>query len=105
MSVSNYEIAEVFSEIADLLEFQDENPFRVRAYRNAARTIGESARSLAEMVERGEDLSELPGIGKDLAGKVAEIVRNRWPACFGFPDRHRSESLADMPRIMHLDPR
>jgi DNA polymerase (family 10) len=75
MSVSNYEIAEVFSEIADLLEFQDENPFRVRAYRNAARTIGESARSLAEMVERGEDLSELPGIGKDLAGKVAEIVR------------------------------
>ena len=56
------------------IEIEGANVFRVRAYRNAARTIGELAESVADLVARGEDLSKLPGIGKDLAGKIAEIV-------------------------------
>ena len=61
--------------MADLLEIEGANPFRVRAYRNAARIIGGQSRSVAEMVGQGEDLTMLPGIGKDLAEKIHEIVR------------------------------
>ena len=68
----NADIAAVFDEIADLLEVQGGNPFRIRAYRNAARTLGEHGRPLAEM--SADEIDALPGIGADLAGKVAEIV-------------------------------
>jgi DNA polymerase (family 10) len=74
MPVHNADIADMFNRMADLLEIQGANPFRVRAYRNAARTVGELSRSAADMVREGEDLSRLAGIGKDLAGKIAEIV-------------------------------
>ncbi|WHZ18108.1 MAG: DNA polymerase X [Rhodanobacteraceae bacterium] len=75
MAVDNAEIAELFNRYADLLEIQDANPFRVRAYRNAARVVGASSRSMAELVSEGRDLDELPGIGKDLAAKIETIVR------------------------------
>ena len=74
MPVVNADVAAVFNQIADLLEVQGANPFRIRAYRNAARTVSELGGSLAEMLQRGEDLDALPGIGPDLAGKIAEIV-------------------------------
>jgi DNA polymerase (family 10) len=74
MPFSNTDAAAVFDEIADLLEVQGGNAFRVRAYRNAARTLGDLPRNVKEMLEAGEDLDALPGIGKDLAGKIAEIV-------------------------------
>ncbi len=76
MPVQNSEIAEIFSQVADLLEIGDANPFRVRAYQNAARTVQGLGRDLTEMVAGGEDLSGLPGIGKDLAAKITEIVQN-----------------------------
>lgn len=75
MPVHNADIAAIFNDIADLLDIQGGNPFRIRAYRNAARTVGSLMKSLEEMVNEGQDLSELPGIGKDLAGKIEEIVR------------------------------
>ena len=74
MPVHNADIAAVFSEIADRLEIEDANPFRVRAYRNAARMVGELGRSVRTMIEQGGDLDALPGIGPDLAGKMREIV-------------------------------
>ncbi len=70
----NQQIARIFNRIADLLEIKGENPFRVRAYRNAARTIESLGKNLQEMVEQKQDLTSLPGIGKDLAGKINEIV-------------------------------
>ncbi len=70
----NQEIAQKFYKTADLLEILGENPFRVRAYRNAARTIESLGRDLSEMVAQGEDLTKLPGIGKDLAQKIQEII-------------------------------
>ena len=73
MPVHNADIARVFDEIADLLEIQGENAFRIRAYRNAARTIGEFPRDLKVLIDSGTELPKLPGIGKDLAGKVREI--------------------------------
>lgn len=74
MAVSNSEIAVIFNRIADILEIQEENPFRVRAYRNAARMVQGLSRNLAEMVAQGESLEALPTIGKDLAAKIREIV-------------------------------
>ncbi len=74
MPIHNREIARIFNHIADLLEIRGSNPFRVRAYRNAARTIEDQPQSLASMLEEKADLTEIAGIGDDLAGKIAEIV-------------------------------
>ncbi|MBS1220289.1 MAG: polymerase, partial [Proteobacteria bacterium] len=74
MPVHNADIAALFDEIADRLEIQGANPFRIRAYRNAARTLGELPQEARALLEKGEDLTRLPGIGDDLAAKVREIV-------------------------------
>jgi DNA polymerase (family X) len=69
MPVHNAEIAEAFDHLADLLEIEGANPFRVRAYRRAARTLEDLPRNVADMLCHDELLTELPGIGEDLAGK------------------------------------
>jgi DNA polymerase (family 10) len=75
MPVYNSDIADIFNAVADLLDIEGANRYRVRAYRNAARTISTLSRNVSEMVEEGEDLTDLPGIGEDLAGKIEEIVK------------------------------
>ena len=73
--MQNPDIARLFDEVADLLEIQDANPFRVRAYRNAARTIRDFPEPLTDLVRAGaQDLTEIAGIGDDLAEKITEIV-------------------------------
>src|SRR5436189_4888516 len=73
--MQNPDIARLFDEVADLLEIQDANPFRVRAYRNAARTIRALPEPIADRVRAGtKDLTEIAGIGDDLAEKIADIV-------------------------------
>ena len=70
--MDNLAIARVLGEIGDLLEIKNENPFKIRAYRNAADTIlhlGDQVASLSSA-----DRLSLPGIGKDLAGKIAELI-------------------------------
>lgn len=80
MALSNNEIADLFDQLAELLDIEGDNPFRVRAYHNAARTIRSQPRSLAEMVAAGEDLTELPGIGKAIAQKIQTIIQTgRFP--------------------------
>jgi len=73
-ALGNAAIAESFEEIADLLEIGGENPFRIRAYRNAARTVTGLGTEAADLVARGEDLADLPGIGADLAAKIADLA-------------------------------
>lgn len=68
------EIAAVFEEIADLLELKNANPFRVRAYRNAARSLLNSDQDLEKMIEE-ETLTDLEGIGDDLAQKITILAR------------------------------
>ncbi len=71
----NAEIARLFEELADLMEIQGANAFRLRAYRNASRTIESLTESIAELAEQGvAALVELPGIGKELAQKIVAIV-------------------------------
>jgi len=74
MPVVNATISAIFDEIADLLDIQGANPFRVRAYRNAARTIGGLGTDVKTLMERGTALTDIPGIGEDLANKIGEIV-------------------------------
>ena len=70
--MDNRPIAQIFSEIADLLELKGENVFKIRAYKSAADTIGAWADPVARMDER--QLQALPGVGKDLAKKIRELA-------------------------------
>jgi len=73
--VRNTTIAAAFDEIADLLELQQANPFRVRAYRTAVRTLQSWPEEMADWATQHRDFDELPGVGKDLAGKIAEVLQ------------------------------
>ena len=70
--MDNLAIARVLNEIGDLLEIKDENPFKIRAYRNAAETIVHLPDAVASLSP--VDRLRIPGIGKDLAGKLGELV-------------------------------
>jgi DNA polymerase (family 10) len=72
--VENKSIAGILTEIADILDIQGENPFRIRSYRNAARTIGDLSESLENMIKAGGNPEEIPGIGKSIHEKIVEIV-------------------------------
>lgn len=74
MAIHNADIATLFNRLADLLEIEGANSFRIRAYRRAAQTLEDMPVSAADMVAKGEDLSQLPGVGHDLAGKIREIA-------------------------------
>ncbi len=75
MAITNTEIAHQFETLADLLEIQDANPFRVAAYRSAAAIIKVYPHRMCALLDRGEDLSRLPRIGHDLAEKIATLCR------------------------------
>jgi DNA polymerase (family 10) len=105
LPVHNAEMAEIFNQVADLLEIEGANQFRVRAYRNAARTIGGLPRSVADMIEEGQDLTELPGIGEDLAGKIEEIVETGSLAQLEEIKRRTPPELADLLKISGLGPK
>lgn len=70
--MDNLAIARVLAEIGDLLEIKGENPFKIRAYRNAADTVAHAASPVADLSDA--DLRALPAIGKDIAAKIAELV-------------------------------
>ena len=70
--MKNQQIAKIFSEIAELLELKGENIFRIRAYRRAAQNLDSLSRDVSALSQ--EDLEAIPGIGKDLAGKVREYL-------------------------------
>src|SRR5512146_2720058 len=71
--MKNFEVARLFDLMADVLEMRGENPFRIRAYRRAAQNV-ESLTEDVEVVAREGRLDEVPGIGRDLAGKIVEYL-------------------------------
>jgi DNA polymerase (family 10) len=105
MPVYNAEISRIFNEVADLLEIEGANEFRVRAYREAARTIDGYPRTMADMIEEGEDLTELPGIGDDLAGKIEEIVETGGLTQLDEIRSRTPPELADLLDIAGLGPK
>jgi DNA polymerase (family 10) len=71
--LTNHEVAEMFSAIADLMEILDEDRFRVQAYRRASDAIRDLPAPLATYRDRGE-LEAIPGVGKAIAGKIGELL-------------------------------
>lgn len=76
LTVENLDVARALETLADLLEIQGANPFRIRAYRNAINTVNSLSRPLSAMVEAGEDLTELPGIGDSVAEHITELLES-----------------------------
>jgi DNA polymerase (family 10) len=98
--VENIDYAHVFEEIADLLEIQGANPFRVRAYRNGARTIETLSQPLESLLaDDSARLEDLPGIGKDLAGKIRELYQT---GELEFLTELRGEVPSSLIEIMHI---
>jgi DNA polymerase (family 10) len=95
--LDNPAIARILKEIADLLEIKTDNPFKIRAYRNAADIVANHPHALASLDAAG--LREIPGIGKDLAARILEIAQT------GDAQYHR-ELLAEFPPtvldVLHL---
>ncbi len=71
--MKNKEVAEIFRKVAALLEIKGDNPYRIRAYQRAAQNIEALTVDVEELAARGK-LERIPGIGKDLAQKIKEIL-------------------------------
>src|SRR6266446_4805751 len=104
--MQNAAIARLLSDVADLLEISAGNPFKVRAYRNAARTIADHSDPIAELVSGGEfNLTDLPGIGDGIAKEIRALV-----ATGTLPQRQQlvatiPPGLLDLLRIPGLGPK
>ncbi len=72
--MKNTAVAKVFQDIADLLELKGENPFKIRAYQRAARAIEHLPKEIEIMLEEGEDLQKIPGVGEAIAKKITELM-------------------------------
>ncbi len=104
-AVHNADIARVFGEIADLLEIAQANPFRIRAYRNAAR-VGEGLQlDLAARLAAGGELPKLPGIGADLGAKIREIAASGTCALYENLKRQLPAGITDLLHVPGLGPK
>ena len=99
-------MARIFREVADVLEVEGANSFRIRAYRNAARAIEELTEPVASIVrDAPERLTEIRGVGRDLAHKIAEIVRTGRLAMLGALERTAPAGAVELMRIPGLGPK
>ena len=95
--MTNAEVAKIFSELADLLEMKGENQFKIRAYREAARTIKHLPWEVERMVGEGQNLEEIPGVGEAIARKITEIVNT---GHLGIHDELRKEFPAGILELL-----
>jgi DNA polymerase (family 10) len=105
MPVHNADIARALDEIADLLEIQGANAFRVRAYRNAARTIGDLRLDIAQTFAAGEPLPKLPGIGEDLERKLHDIAATGTTELLERLHRELPPAITELMRVPALGPK
>lgn len=105
MPIHNNDVAEIFDELADLLEIRGENQFRVRAYRNAARTVASLSRSVVELAAEEKGLDGIPGIGKDLADKIRTIVATKKLPLLEDMKKELPEGLSKLMRVRGLGPK
>ncbi|HVO08830.1 MAG TPA: DNA polymerase/3'-5' exonuclease PolX [Burkholderiaceae bacterium] len=98
----NAQIAAALDEMADLLEIGGANPFRVRAYRNAARTVGSLSASVHAMPEA--ELDDLPGIGADLAGKIRQLATTGTCDLLAQLRKEASPAITELLKIPGLGP-
>jgi len=101
--VDNRAIARVLGEIADLLEIRGDNAFKIRAYRSAAETIGAWPDPVARL--DAKQIRELPGIGKDLAAKIRELVETGGCAFHAELLQQFPATILDVLRLQGVGPR
>ncbi|HWQ35362.1 MAG TPA: helix-hairpin-helix domain-containing protein [Blastocatellia bacterium] len=99
--MTNEEVAAVFRRLADLMELCDDNPFKLRAYRNAAEVIEDFSTPLAEIVEVGgaAALRDLPGIGAAISSKIIEVLETGTCRAYEEIKREIPESVLDLLRV------
>jgi len=105
MPIHNSDIARILNDVADLLDIQGENEFRIRAYRNAARNISSVSQNISEMVKNGDDLTRLHGIGKNMAEKIEEIVKTGSLSQLKELEKKIPGDLRDLMKIPALGPK
>lgn len=103
--MENAEIARVLKRFADLLDIKGGNPFRVRAYRDAARTVNTFPRSIASALGKGEDLTELHGIGEDMQDHLQDIVQTGTMPQYEELTQEVPESLIEIMNLEGLGPK
>jgi DNA polymerase (family 10) len=99
--MSNQEIAAIFHRIAALMEFRDDNPFKIRSYRGAAEVIEDTSTPLAEMAAEGgaARLRELPGVGEAISKKIIEILETGTCEFYEELKAEIPETVLDLARV------
>jgi len=105
MPIHNADVVAIFEEIADRLEMQNANPFRIRAYRRASRNLGELPLELKAFIKNGSDLTEIPGIGDDLASKIIEIINTGNCTLLSRLRKELPAGITDLLKVKGLGPR
>ncbi|MFY9556080.1 MAG: helix-hairpin-helix domain-containing protein [Blastocatellia bacterium] len=100
-AVDNSDVAGVLQQIADMLEFKNENPFKLRSYQMAAETIGSMGTPIIDIVARGgaDELQKIPGIGKTISGQILEIVETGKSLYFVELTRDVPATVLDLRRV------
>ncbi len=101
--MKNLDISNIFNKMADLLEIRGENPFRIRAYRKAAFNIESLGKDVALLSK--EELTKIPGIGGDLAGKIEEYIRTGRVEAFEQLKKDVPESLVTLLNVPGVGPK
>jgi len=105
MPVHNSDISEILREMADLLEIEGADEFRVRSYRQAARSVENLTENLADKVAEGEDLTKISDVGESIAGKIEEIVKTGSLKQLEEVKQRVPEELADILNLEGVGPK
>jgi len=100
-AIDNAEVARVLQQIADMLEFKNENQFKYRSYQMAAETIGSMGTPIAQIAERGgaSALQQIPGIGKTISSQILEIIQTGKSPYFEELTKDIPASVLDLRRV------
>jgi DNA polymerase (family 10) len=101
--MKNQEVTKIFNDIADILEIQGSNPFRIRAYRRAAQNIERLAQDVS--IIKNDDLRKIPGIGQDLADKIKEYIKTGHLTFYEELKKEVPRGLVEMLLIPGLGPK
>jgi DNA polymerase (family 10) len=102
--VKNKELADLFERMADVLEFKNENPFKISAYRRASRVLGDLTQDIQEITESGE-LKKVPGIGEGMAQKIEEYLKTGKISKYEEVKKGISDELIAMMEIPGMGPK
>ncbi|MDO8577604.1 MAG: DNA polymerase/3'-5' exonuclease PolX [Dehalococcoidales bacterium] len=103
--MNNTEIAKVFYDVADLLDLKGENPFKIRAYQKAARSIEHSSVELEQVVKEGKNLREIPGVGEAIEQKIIDLVKTGKLKLFEDPKKEFPKGITTFLDIPGVGPK